>query len=1107
MGSKDLVLFLLLLLPVVLGQTVVNPTTNPNDPTPASCIGDDPEDCECIVGGERFSTGETYRQLKDPRRGSDLNQVLFTANAVDMLFVVDESSSMADEHYWLRDMIGQLEDALRNIGIGNYSGTPNRYGLVGFGTWKGRGNYLPTVYPMPTGNLMGSAEELVEASQDLQTHGLVEDGYKAIQYALQRYKEEIEARQAARMVILITDEDLDNRSGIGYQSLLKQLMDAPLSSPQLSYKLNVVVNHRFRSGDVEALGVTSQGLAYVDNPRSINHYVIAFNGEAVPDSGFGNTLDSYVRLAWATGGAAWNLKKIYNGGFPVTAFTRSFIDVKVQEALTQLLQCVECVCSAQVSIGFNAVCNVTHVDRDYECVNDTGTVYCEYKNQVYNVGDEFRDFDILREGLARPELCVDVMFVVDESGSMVTEHKWLERLSVMIDKAFKDQRIGTNPEFPNQFGLIGFGSNIEGAEKGRVYNFQGNPPRWEMVEVAVPDNTDPFYDLIPNGDKNDTSYWGSAGQFSSIISKILFVDGQFEDGYSGIATALKYYHVRDNCAHHIVLVTDEDRDHLVQLDQNDLKSVLINRKFILTVAIDLTFLSGEGEEETKVLGCDRLDQGYVEVADSPFPYRVQQNCRVKPNSGGPTTEAEYYQLAISTGGSAWDLKKLREGGLAAAAFTSAFIEVGVQETVRAFKVCKLCRCNEDGTVSCEDKRKGGLEIDCLIPPDEVVSETPPTAPPNITEPPSFTDCTSPYNTSVNFKHGSALSPPPEVVLCVKRLTCNNGRVNIEIQDSCPPVSCNNSFFPPPPNCCPVCATPPPAPPTPGKDEIDFDALQSSGPGGRRVTVMPSNITMAMRKTLVLTYRLYKFKQSRTTVEWYKKRKRINPSEVLRLKITERRLTITDFQLGDSGTYTCVVREKNKVYGASVVVRLEDVDNVDESCLQFNGESSYVQLTDGVFSAQDPANQIDDLHLEFTSQKDSGVIYASHDDGCREFFLIFICNGNLKLVWNLGRNTGKISENITDLNTSHILRLTRFGPSVTYSLNGDSETKSTSSSHKTLEVTQQYLGRPSSACSQQLECPLRDMFFEGGIGNIHSIFNMDFNVNTFPGYNVGHCSLN
>ena len=94
-------------------------------------------------------------------------------------------------------------------------------------------------------------------------------------------------------------------------------------------------------------------------------------------------------------------------------------------------------------------------------------------------------------------------------------------------------------------------------------------------------------------------------------------------------------------------------------------------------------------------------------------------------SGTRSTETDYYHLANSTGGAAWDLKWLQEGGHAGRAFTNAFIQVTVQETVHVFKVCKECNCTEEG-VKCTIVKTGQLEIDCLIEPADEVTPTQPT---------------------------------------------------------------------------------------------------------------------------------------------------------------------------------------------------------------------------------------------------------------------------------------------------------------------------------------------------------------------------------------------
>ena len=48
----------------------------------------------------------------------------------------------------------------------------------------------------------------------------------------------------------------------------------------------------------------------------------------------------------------------------------------------------------------------------------------------------------------------DIVFLVDESGSMAAEHAWLANVSIALDTSLVANGIGV--DLPNQFGLIGF---------------------------------------------------------------------------------------------------------------------------------------------------------------------------------------------------------------------------------------------------------------------------------------------------------------------------------------------------------------------------------------------------------------------------------------------------------------------------------------------------------------------------------------------------------------------------------------------------------------------------------------------------------------------------
>ena len=330
------------------------------------------------MNGKSYHPGETYKQVKDPR---SRHSGPFLLNAADFLFVVDESGSMVEEQFWLKSMISQLDMALQLSGIGSNSSAPNRFGLIGFGTWKGRGVFDPTSYKMSNGKLLGTVSLFQEALDSLKTTGQVEDGYRAMEFAIKNYSKEINDRKAARQIVLVTDEDLDNRTGISFATMLDKFTNFGNSS-DLSFKLNAIVNHRLRSAEIDALGVTAKGLAYLENSKATRKYVLAFNGEAVPDGGHGNTLESYVKLAWRTGGATWDLKKLSQGGLSVQAFTNAFTDGKVEEVIGQLYQCLTCMCN-ETSSAHDSICNITRVKEPKECDRDYQAGKLAYSEHCY----------------------------------------------------------------------------------------------------------------------------------------------------------------------------------------------------------------------------------------------------------------------------------------------------------------------------------------------------------------------------------------------------------------------------------------------------------------------------------------------------------------------------------------------------------------------------------------------------------------------------------------------------------------------------------------------------------------------------------------------------
>ena len=53
------------------------------------------------------------------------------SQAADIILIVDESGSMEMEHAWITNMISELDESLKDVGVG--VNPRNRFGLVGFG--------------------------------------------------------------------------------------------------------------------------------------------------------------------------------------------------------------------------------------------------------------------------------------------------------------------------------------------------------------------------------------------------------------------------------------------------------------------------------------------------------------------------------------------------------------------------------------------------------------------------------------------------------------------------------------------------------------------------------------------------------------------------------------------------------------------------------------------------------------------------------------------------------------------------------------------------------------------------------------------------------------
>jgi len=228
-------------------------------------------------------------------------------------------------------------------------------------------------------------------------------------------------------------------------------------------------------------------------------------------------------------------------------------------------------------------------------------------------------------------------------------------------------------DLPNRYGLVGFGA--VSYEHSRVIELTGDGE--EISDVKA---------------------------FEYGIKK-LELTGRNEDGYAGIETAhqLIMRHpqcLASNVARQFILVTDEERDIVVtELNRSVIYSHISEFDGRLNIAVSEAFECKNGPgpwDFEEVLGLDSNGTGYSETTNGNVQPR--SNCQPKPDSGYVTTNEDYTQLAFQLRGGAWNLNQLRQGGDKAKAFTTAFLNVKVEEVIDQLK-CVTCLCSS-GEVTC-----------------------------------------------------------------------------------------------------------------------------------------------------------------------------------------------------------------------------------------------------------------------------------------------------------------------------------------------------------------------------------------------------------------------
>ena len=239
----------------------------------------------------------------------------------DVIVVMDESGSMAQQQAFTTQLIAQLELSFTAKGIGSTGG--NRYGLVGYGSDAN------PVHTIPVGGAnapFGTAlQYVVAANANLVQAGGIEDGWAAVYYAITNYTYR---PNAAKFMILVTDEDRDVDSRITFNPTVTLSRAGLITQLQANgIKLEGILNTRIVDPIKPALALAADSTVYTS---AINGGFTTKLGGRL-DTSFGTTQTDYVDIIHPVGGIVGDLGFISPGGNDTTSFANALVSSIVQQ--------------------------------------------------------------------------------------------------------------------------------------------------------------------------------------------------------------------------------------------------------------------------------------------------------------------------------------------------------------------------------------------------------------------------------------------------------------------------------------------------------------------------------------------------------------------------------------------------------------------------------------------------------------------------------------------------------------------------------------------------------------------------------------------------------
>ena len=280
-------------------------------------------------------------------------------------------------------------------------------------------------------------------------------------------------------------------------------------------------------------------------------------------------------------------------------------------------------------------------------------------NNTYLEGDRFYTVISNVSGSA-VSAAADIIFVVDESGSMFQAQQWIRTIAPLLETALQDNGVGVG-NVRNQFALVGFGQGDSETISGTVI-----------------------------------SQLTSVDGFVATTHK-LHANGTVEDGYSAIQTAVNEIDLRSgpNMVHIMILVTNEDRIVIKNLAKDGIEEQLRGAGFVLNVVVSQRFEYGDGDEEFPQLAFGMDSNGTCYSYDSSYNV-IHPSCKAVNLFVAKNTYEDYIQLAYNLQGSAWDIRPISDSNSAILEkILQLFVDIMVEEVMGFLQYCVACTCHKD----------------------------------------------------------------------------------------------------------------------------------------------------------------------------------------------------------------------------------------------------------------------------------------------------------------------------------------------------------------------------------------------------------------------------